>query len=220
MQSIIKPMLKDYILFLEKLDKELKEYFNDQKDFVFCKSGCSNCCKESYYPVSALEYEYIKLGLSRLDKDKQILVLNKAFNIFIKRFEFIKINGENALFNYECPFLKDKNCIIYEYRPILCRTYGLMTIDNRDQNKFNFPNCVNYGLNYANVMENNFVSQQKADKLGFSAKIKVFDIDYLTLKNRASHLDFGEINMLYEAIVLNTPDYQNIIKNTLSRINS
>lgn len=207
-------MLDKYIKYIKSLEKELKGYFDDQAEFLSCKAGCEICCIESYYPASELEYEYIKLGLQTLPEEIKLIITKRAFNIFIDRMELIGKNGENAPFNYECPFLFNKSCIIYEYRPILCRSYGLMFIDHNDRNKYTLPNCINFGLNYANVWDEkmNRISQEKADQLGINKKIQVYDIDYITLKKRASEIDFKEVHMLYEFIIFNTPNYKDIIK--------
>lgn len=93
-----------------------------------------------------------------------------------------------------------------------------MSIDYKDRNKIILPNCINFDLNYANVWdkENKKISQEKANKLGINTKIETYDIDYITLKNRVPDMYFGEVFMLYELIVLNTPNYQKIIEEVLN----
>ena len=52
---------------------------------------------------------------------------------------------------YECPFLIDNECSIYPARAIICRTFGLLSYD--DKGKKRIPFCVNLDLNYANVYD-------------------------------------------------------------------
>jgi hypothetical protein len=50
-------------------------------------------------------------------------------NVTWSRFEWYQIPAEIRCkidpFSFECPFLKNRRCIVYEHRPILCRLYGV-----------------------------------------------------------------------------------------------
>ena len=52
-------MLARYEKFLEKFDKRLSRYFEEQCEFIKCKMGCSACCEVGEYPFSRLEAEYL-----------------------------------------------------------------------------------------------------------------------------------------------------------------
>lgn len=69
-------------------------------DYIKCSKGCSSCCiLESVFPV-------------------------EAWNIFLNitgRPELLMKLNVNA---GECVFLKDHACIIYESRPLICRSHG------------------------------------------------------------------------------------------------
>ena len=45
-------MLTRYEKFLEKFDKRLDKYFEEQCEYVKCKMGCSYCCEVGEYPFS------------------------------------------------------------------------------------------------------------------------------------------------------------------------
>ena len=62
-------MLKRYELFLEKFDKRLEKYFEEQCEFIKCKEGCSACCEVGEYPFSRLEAEYLMSGFIKLPAD-------------------------------------------------------------------------------------------------------------------------------------------------------
>ncbi len=51
-----------------------------------------------------------------------------------------------------CPFLLDKLCSIYPYRPMICRIYGLAYLAKN--NIVKVPYCVNEGKNYSQVYSN------------------------------------------------------------------
>lgn len=101
-----KTKLEQYIEYTEILKKKLDVYFNEQKEFLACKQGCDLCCKNSYYPCSELEYEYIRIGLNTLyNEEEKQKVYDTAINILKDRREFLKTNSDIMQYVYECPFL-------------------------------------------------------------------------------------------------------------------
>ena len=51
-------------------------------------------------------------------------------------------------YEHQCPFLINGECCVYEYRGIVCRTFGLCYYD--DINGYvKLPDCVHDGLNYS-----------------------------------------------------------------------
>ena len=134
-------MLQRYEKFLEKLDKRLEKYFEEQCEFIKCKSGCSACCEVGEYPFSRLEIEYLMSGF-----------VNLPFGIKHKIKEDIKhLKQENPKL-YRCPFLINNMCGLYKYRGIVCRTHGLAWYDE-SENRIRLPYCVNIGLNYSKVFD-------------------------------------------------------------------
>lgn len=134
-------MLQRYEKFLEKLDKRLEKYFEEQCEFIKCKSGCSACCEVGEYPFSRLEIEYLMSGF-----------VNLPFGIKHKIKENIKhLKQENPKL-YRCPFLINNMCCLYKYRGIVCRTHGLAWYDE-SENRIRLPYCVNIGLNYSKVFD-------------------------------------------------------------------
>ena len=51
-------------------------------------------------------------------------------------------------FEHQCPFLLNNECVIYKYRGIICRTFGLAYYDDK-AGYVRLPDCVNEGLNYS-----------------------------------------------------------------------
>ncbi|MEI8378134.1 MAG: hypothetical protein WCF95_06315 [bacterium] len=207
--------LEKYIAYLEKLKKRLDVYFKEQKEFLKCKAGCDLCCKASYYPVSQLEYEYIKIGLNEKFTFEEREKINQAvLAIFKKRRLFAKENSNLFDFFYECPLLVDGVCGIYEYRGLLCRSHGLIYNDTDNLNKENIPHCVTLGLNYSDVFEKetNKFSEEKAVALGIKARPKAYDLSYTPLMKAADGLEFGDIRMLFEWILLDIENFEELIK--------
>ena len=135
-------MLKRYTEFLNEFDKKLVKYFNQHQSFLCCKKGCSNCCEIGDYPFSRLEAEYIMKGFTTLPASLQIQIkqnINDLKNIPKKQM-------------YRCPFLIGKECALYEYRGLICRTFGLCYVDNEI---VKLPECANFGLNYSKIYDIN-----------------------------------------------------------------
>lgn len=154
-----------YSDFIQSLDLKLAEYFSAHKEYIQCKIGCSACCEKGDYPLSALELEYLMKGYIALNSDTKQIVQNQI--------KTMKKGGA-------CPFLIDKKCSIYPYRPIICRVHGLAYICKEHTVKL--PYCVNYGKNYSNVYKNNeFLITPILAKLDTPNLLK--DCDYGEIKN-------------------------------------
>ena len=162
--------LDKYIKFLNELDTRLDKYFKEQAEFLCCQKGCSDCCEKGDYPISELELKYIMHGYARLNNSERIK---------------IQENIKNLERGGKCPFLINKECSIYKYRPIICRVHGLAYIYKNDLVKV--PYCVNNGKNYKTVFENNeFLSKPIQENLETTEILKNFD--------------YGEIRNLYDWI--------------------
>ena len=153
-------MLENYVTYLCFLDGKFKKFFEKQKPFIFCKKGCGKCCKGAQFPYSQIEVEYLMLGVWQLDiETKKIIAENLARIVEQKE----KFTGD--VFRYDCPFLINNECVVYNFRGIVCRSFGLMTVG--EDEKIKVPFCCFEGLNYSNVMEDEGkkVSQEKAAHL-------------------------------------------------------
>ena len=210
-----KSMLEKYIENTDILKDKLDAYFQDQKEFLKCKAGCDICCKASYYPVSQLEYEYIKIGLNEnFTAEEREKIGQAAINIIKNRRIFSKTNPNLLEYSYECPLLVNKACGIYKYRALLCRSHGLIYKDLDKPNKNNAPHCMSLGLNYADIYdeETKQFSTEKTKALGIKATPQIYDLSYSSLMKDAGNLDFGDVRMLVEWIVLDIPNYEELLK--------
>ncbi len=160
----------NYAEFINNLDEKLKKYFELHKEHIYCKPGCSLCCENGDYPISALELEYLMIGFSKLSNEEKITVKNNIKNI---------VKGG------ACPFLINKNCSVYPYRPIICRVHGLAYICHNEIVKV--PYCVKEGKNYTKVYKD--------------GEIEINPIkENLDTQNLLKDFDFGEIRNLIDWI--------------------
>lgn len=162
-------MLNRYNKYLELLDIRIKDMFDKQAPFIKCKKGCAYCCKEGEYPVSELEYVNLMLWYNKLSSD-----VKGAVNQNIEKL----IEQDRHKF-YECPFLVNDVCTVYPARPLICRTFGL--ISYKDDGKLKMPFCLELGLNYADAYDKEKDMLTKCAEDG--TKPVGFNIDRRTLRS-------------------------------------
>lgn len=172
-------MLVRYEKFLKVLDKFLNELFETQKEFIKCKRGCSSCCKSGDYPFSRLEAEYIMAGFAKLPVEVQIQIKNNI----------IKIKGEKS---YQCPFLINDECSLYERRGIVCRTHGLAYLYD---GIVHLPECANNGLNYFDVF--NLKTKEVSIQNPIKVSLRTDDLFNSTIAAKYD-LQCGEIRRLVD----------------------
>ncbi len=97
MDAFALKLYKSLVLSLKGYESRLYKKYGDH---IKCRKGCSSCCiLESVFPV-------------------------EAWNIYLNitaRPELLTQLNDNS---EECVFLKDSVCIIYESRPLICRSHG------------------------------------------------------------------------------------------------
>ena len=187
-------MLENFRKYLKILETRLlNKYFEAQKDYIHCKEGCSACCQHGEYPTSDLELMYLVAGYQKLDKATQEKITANIDEIKSKR-------EQNDYKMYQCPFLIDNRCSVYENRTLICRTHGLLfyTEDKDGNIKNKMPACVSDGLNFSEVydVEKGVISLEKWKSSGIEAEPKAYNISREALMNneivRDLGLEFGE----------------------------
>ena len=99
------------LLFVAEIHRAVDFYYkNEVEKMAVCKKGCSHCCKISV-DVPMIEAYYI----------------HKKTGIKINE---IKTSRGPQIDNSDCPFLKNNECSIYEYRPMNCRIFA--TLDSAE----------------------------------------------------------------------------------------
>ena len=184
-------MVQNYVTYLNFISEKLERFFARQKPYIFCKKGCAKCCKNAQFPYTLIEITYLMSGLMKLDE-----ALQTAVEANIQKIILDKQNFTGEKFRYDCPFLVNDICCVYEYRGLVCRCFGLMT--NGTNGKVQVPFCCFQGLNYSNVMDDDGkkVSPEKFKKLGVPEEPVAFNISYEFLTDpdfeRGFNFKFGE----------------------------
>ena len=190
-------MLNNYLVYLQVLNEKLNNFFEKQQPYIYCKKGCSLCCRNAQFPYSQIEFEYLQEGIRLLNPEKKDIIQKNIETILQKKSEF---QGES--FKYDCPFLINNECSVYKYRGIICRSFGLLTLN--DNGKMSIPFCCFKGLNYSNVMDGSGdkISEEKYQHLNIEEIPRVFNVSYDFLTNsdfeRGFNFSFGDKKPLIE----------------------
>lgn len=183
--------LDDYYTYLQQVTTKIDSFFKQQEPYIFCKEGCSFCCEKGEYPCSELEFSFLELGYLRLEKDVRNKILEKT-----KVLKTLKDKTPDEILKCECPFLINKRCSVYKYRPIICRTFGIPYYDSNE--KLKIPFCYELGLNYSQVYEKetNTLSEELQEKAGIEQEPLAYNLSLSFLINKVGKegmkLDFGE----------------------------
>ena len=159
--------LSEYKKYLNTIDKVLEKYFEDQKEYIFCQKGCSHCCETGQYPYTELEYKFLILGFFSLPQEERQKIISRIQTL--KR-EYNQTSDKKN-FTYRCPFLNENGlCSVYEYRGMICRSFGLLTL--LSNNQCAIPFCHKFGLNYSNVYDpiKKGIDFKKVEELNYKNK--------------------------------------------------
>ncbi|WP_299982284.1 YkgJ family cysteine cluster protein [Desulfobacula sp.] len=138
--------LKEHFVKYEALVQIVDAVFDRvKKEFpkeVFCREKCSDCCY-AIFDLTLIEALYLKDRFLKKfmgkDKNDLIEIAGKTDRVLtkMKRHAYkevkngadeLEIVGKMSQERVRCPLLGEDNlCVIYEYRPITCRLYGIPT---------------------------------------------------------------------------------------------
>ncbi len=131
---------QEYENLVTEVDKLFQKVQEACPDEVKCKSGCVDCCY-AMFDLSLIEAMYInkKFHTVLSEKVKQEVlkhadyaerqsykIKRRAYKSRQKGEDTDKILQDIGKEKVKCPLLSDNNtCLLYEYRPINCRLYGI-----------------------------------------------------------------------------------------------
>jgi Fe-S-cluster containining protein len=100
-----------------------KAYRRAAENYHFNCEGCpDNCCRSRFYHHTVIEHVYLLKGLKTLTNKKQRDVKLRARGIVDQT-----SGGEpgEETMRLMCPLNFDELCILYPYRPMICRLHGI-----------------------------------------------------------------------------------------------
>lgn len=126
-----------------------------------CKN-CGHCCADEpgYVFLSEKDIQVLSDGLN-LSKDDFIITYCRTID-----FGAMKLVSLIEKDNYDCVFLTDKGCKVYEYRPIQCRTYPFWQHILEDEKSWNDEALQCPGMNKGKIHSKKEIESYLNDRLG------------------------------------------------------
>jgi uncharacterized protein len=153
-----------YQKFLDKTTKLATSLERQHDQHMQCRLGCSFCCMD--YSLFPVEYYSMLRNLKETE---------------------VRIN-ENAAEN-ECVFLVNNACMIYAFRPMICRTHGLPLLYTNDEGEWELSACE---LNFIHF-EEEFHSDNTFPQDRFNSKLFMLNREFVALEEFSHFSEFDLI---------------------------
>jgi Fe-S-cluster containining protein len=121
---ITRPVSAEFIERLMEIYAAMDEaYQRVASHYSFSCGGCrNNCCQSQFYHHTVIEHAYLLKGLKTLTIKKQREIKSRAKNVVDQTSEG---NVGKEAVRLMCPLNFDQLCILYPYRPMICRLHGI-----------------------------------------------------------------------------------------------
>lgn len=132
------------IAFLDRLKQIYaamdRAYNRAAGHYGFVCDGCrDSCCRSRFYHHTIIEYDYLIEGLKTLNSEKLKAVTSRALLVVE---ETARADKNGAAVRLLCPLNFDELCILYPYRPMICRLHGIPhELQKPGQKPVNGPGC-------------------------------------------------------------------------------
>lgn len=129
-------LFPQYEVLAGKADILFKTVYEKYPDSVRCRIRCCDCCNAIFglFPIEAAYINYHFFRLDRKVRRDALRRAEKAEGEILKAKDSLKVFDEDPKMKVygigkqrvRCPLLSDKEeCVLYEYRPVICRIYGV-----------------------------------------------------------------------------------------------
>ena len=169
------------IQLFEQMDRD---YDAAAKKSGFICNGCrDNCCLTRFYHHTLVEYLYIKSGLDQLEPQALVKVKERA-EAAVEQMSGMPPKGREPV-RVMCPLNIAGRCILYDYRPMICRLHGIShTLRRPDGQLQTGPGCDDFytqcGASNQTQLDRTplyvamaNLERQLREELGFNQKIKM-----------------------------------------------
>jgi len=174
----VKTQYDKYSHFLYRLKviyEAMDQKYQEAADYYgfYCEGCKDNCCLTRFYHYTLLEYFYILEGCSALEYDRRVEIRNRALEVCRKTDEADK---KGMIMRLMCPLNFDGLCILYDYRPMICRLHGIPhELQRAGQNVIHSPGCDAF-------------TEQNREKSYFRFDRTPFYIKMAELENKLKHV--------------------------------
>lgn len=87
-----------------------------------CNDCEDNCCRSLFFHHTAIEKAYFLQGVNQLNTETRHAVQQKARDWCQQTFDEAESVKSLKIF---CPVNQDGKCLLYQFRPMICRLHGL-----------------------------------------------------------------------------------------------
>ncbi|MGH9672355.1 MAG: YkgJ family cysteine cluster protein [Bryobacteraceae bacterium] len=125
-------MIDQYLAVCGLVEREFERNRALHRNRIQCRPGCSDCCHQ-LFQITEIEAAYISLGVSRMEPPERDRLRDRASVYLDERRALVSRVGEPEAWGnlpargtrLACPALVDGICTIYEFRPLICRKFGM-----------------------------------------------------------------------------------------------
>jgi hypothetical protein len=116
--------VKPFLNRLESIFTDMDRLYSEAAaHYGFNCHGCTdNCCRTRFYHHTHIEYLFVQEGVKTLGRKRQLEVKSSALKICNQAIELDKNSRPVRLM---CPLNVENLCILYPYRPMICRLHGI-----------------------------------------------------------------------------------------------
>jgi len=132
-------LFEPYDNLVSKADQAFERMAGEFEECIKCEPHCADCC-HAVFGLFLIEAVFLKQDFDQLGKEDRDAALERGSEAEkeLEKLERTLKEFENdpqmsaysmARARIRCPLLNDDNeCILYPYRPITCRVYGIPTM--------------------------------------------------------------------------------------------
>jgi Fe-S-cluster containining protein len=131
-------LFEPYDSIVSRADEAFQQVKEEFPECIRCEPHCADCC-HAVFGLFLIEAAFLKRDFDQLDEeerraalqrgrdaDQALLKLEGTLRSFKDDPQMISYSLARA--RIRCPLLKEQNeCVLYPYRPITCRVYGVPT---------------------------------------------------------------------------------------------
>ena len=172
--------------FIERLKKIYaamdQAYRLAVRHYGFNCDGCrDNCCQSRFYHHTVIEHAYLLEGIEALTIAKQNEVRSRAKDVLDPTSGGVRKDAIRLM----CPLNFDERCVLYPYRPMICRLHGIPhELKKPGQGTLFGPGCETFGHRCGHKSDFKFdrtpfyrelamLEQEVRQTLGFAGKIRM-----------------------------------------------
>ena len=183
-QRMDAPFWTQFIERLKKIYDAMDHgYRRAAENYRFNCEGCQdNCCRSRFYHHTFIEHAYLLEGLKALTIQKQSEVKLRATDVIDQT-----SGGEpgKETMRRMCPLNFDELCILYPYRPMICRLHGIPhELKKPGQSTLFEPGCATFDQRCGHkgyfkfdrtpfYSELAMLEQEARQKMGLAGKIRL-----------------------------------------------